>query len=129
MANEENLVPRTSLSKEEAKKMGRKGGKASVEARRKKKLMKEQAELLLSLPLKDAKVKKKVSELGIDADNADNQMALIIAMWQKALKGDTSAATWLRDLIGEKPVDKVEVSASVDKTAKEIDEYVESRSK
>lgn len=37
--NEKNLRPRKTLTKEEAKKMGSMGGKASVEARRKKKLM------------------------------------------------------------------------------------------
>lgn len=47
MANESNLRVPTS---EEARRIGFKGGKASAKARRKKKLMKEQIELLLSLP-------------------------------------------------------------------------------
>lgn len=41
MANIENLIPKTTLSKEEAKEMGRKGGIASGIARREKATMKE----------------------------------------------------------------------------------------
>ena len=53
MANEQNLIPFTSnQSREEAKKNGAKGGRKSGEVRRKRKAMKEQAELLLSLPFK-----------------------------------------------------------------------------
>ena len=51
MANEQNLIPFTSeQSREEAKKNGQKGGQKSGEVRRQRKAMKEQAELLLSLP-------------------------------------------------------------------------------
>lgn len=39
--NEQNLIPKTTLSKEEAKKLGSKGGKASVKARREKKLFEQ----------------------------------------------------------------------------------------
>ena len=41
------------------------------------------------------------------------EQAMLIAQIQKALKGDAQAFEMIRDLIGEKPVDKKEVSASV----------------
>ena len=102
-------------STEEAKRKGHNGGFKSGEARRKKKLMKDQISLLLSLPFPDVKDKtgKKIrttfKQLGIDEENIDNQMAMIIAMWQKALKGDYQAFNSLRDTVGEKPKDEVSV--------------------
>lgn len=101
-------------STEEAKRKGRNGGIKSGEAR-KKKLMKDQISLLLSLPFPDVsdktgkKIRTTFKQLGIDEENIDNQMAMIIAMWQRALKGDYQAFNSLRDTVGEKPKDEVSV--------------------
>lgn len=110
MANEKNLQRLTS---EKAREIGRKGGIASGKAKKEKKLIKEQIQLLLSLPLKDAKTKKELKELGIDTDNIDNQMAMVISMWKKAIKGDVQAFNTIRDTVGEKPTDKIEHSGSI----------------
>lgn len=88
---------------------GKKGGKASGEARRRKKLMREQMEILLTLPIKSRKIKQQLHDLGIDDTELNNQMALVVSMYQKALKGDTRAFEILRDTIGEKPVEVQEV--------------------
>ena len=111
--NESNLIPTSKRSKEEVREIGRKGGIASGKARKEKKLFKEQIELLLSLPLKEEETIKQIEMLGIDTDNIDNQMAMIIAMWQKAIKGDVQAFNTLRDTVGEKPKDKVEHSGAI----------------
>jgi len=103
-----NLIPQSERTKEEQRKIAIKGGIASGKARRRKKLIKEQLELLLSLPLKDENAKRKLKQLGIDADNLDNQMAMLIAIWNKALKGDVQAFNSIRDTVGEKPRDVVE---------------------
>lgn len=126
--NEENLIPFNELTEEEQRKLAQKGGKASVEARRKKKLIKDQFELLLSLPLKDEKAKKKLEALGIDPDNIDNQMAMIISMWQKALKGDVSAFNSIREVTGEK-VERIEISKSTDEVINEVDQYINKKKK
>ena len=111
MANEKNLIPFTSnQSREEAKKNGAKGGKKSGEVRRKRKAMKEQAELLLSLPFniidkKGNELKRVLESLGIDEENIDNQMAMIVALWRTALgngRNQVTAVQELRDIIGEK---------------------------
>lgn len=111
MANEQNLIPFTSnQNREEAKKNGRKGGIKSGEVRRKRKAMKEQAELLLSLPfnLTDRngnELKKVLEKLGIDDENTDNQMAMIVALWRTALgngRNQVTAVQELRDIIGDK---------------------------
>lgn len=111
MANEKNLIPFTSnQSREEAKKNGAKGGKKSGEVRRKRKAIKEQAELLLSLPFniidkKGNELKRVLESLGIDEENIDNQMAMIVALWRTALgngRNQVTAVQELRDIIGDK---------------------------
>lgn len=95
MANEQNLIPFTSeQSREEAKKNGAKGGVKSGEVRRQRKAMKEQMEMLLSLPfnLKDNNgndISEMLTELGIDKENIDNQMAMVISLWKTAI-GDSN---------------------------------------
>lgn len=91
MANEQNLIPFTSnQNREEAKKNGAKGGKRSGEVRRQRKAMKEQMEMLLSMPFnaKDSNNKKVVDQmaevLGIDKEHIDNQMAMLIMLWKTA---------------------------------------------
>ena len=114
----DNLIP--IQSEEEAREKGRLGGIASGEARRKKKLIKDQLELLLSLPLKDENAKRKLEQIGIDADNLDNQMAMVISIWNKALKGDIQAFNSIRDTVGEKPSDVVE---NINYTKEEAEKY------
>lgn len=99
MANEQNLIPFTSnQSREEAKKNGSKGGKKSGEVRRQRKAMKEQMEMLLTLPVKNQEQYSFISNLGIDKKEIDNQMALIVAMYAKALKGDVQAFNAIREV-------------------------------
>ena len=95
MANEQNLRPSEyKLSLEEAKK----GGKASGEARRRKRDLKLAIQALLEADVKD----KKTGEVLSGAE------ALAVAQFRKALKGDTKAFEVVRDTSGQKPVEKVE---------------------
>lgn len=87
MANEQNLLKAENLTSEQLRERARKGGIKSGEVRRKRKAMKEQAELLLSLPIKNPKLKQQIKSLGIKTDDIDNQMALIVSLYQTALKG------------------------------------------
>ena len=120
--NESNLIPFNELTEEQQREMARKGGIKSGEVRREKKAMKQQIELLLSLPLKDKKAIKQLEALGIDTENIDNQMAMVISMWQQSIrggKGAVEAAKFLRDTAGENPSVKVDVN---DVTNKKFDE-------
>lgn len=102
MANEQNLMPielvNARKTREERKESASKAGKASGEARRQRKAMKEQMELLLTLPFKQTKQLKFIKELGISKEEIDNQMALIVAMYGKALKGDVQAFNTIREV-------------------------------
>lgn len=127
MANEQNLRPLNTRTKKERREIAIKAGKASGEARRQKKTMKEQAELLLSLSVKNSKLKKVMKDLGIEEEEQTNQMAMIVSMLNTALKGNkgsVSAFNTLQATIGEKPIEKVEIAKSTDETIKEVDEYL-----
>lgn len=116
----ENLTPFNQMPEEQAKAIRSKGGKASQEVQRKRKLMREQAELLLSLPLKDKAAKKKMRELGIDADNQDNQMLIVLQLWRRAAAGDLEATKLLIELMGEKAVTQVSISGELNNPFKDL---------
>lgn len=125
MANESNLKPIKTLTNEEAKKRGSKGGKASVKARRERKAMREQMQMLLSLPLKDDRAKAKFEELGINTDDMDNQMALIVSTYKQALKGNMNAMNVIREIIGEKEI-TVNINQNIDDKVKELNQLLDS---
>lgn len=114
MTNEANLNP--VQSKEEARKRGRAGGIASGKARREKRLMRETLDILLSMPLKNGKyadVESIKNFAAMKGKNISVQEAILIAQVQKAMKGDTRAAEYVRDTIGQKPVDNVVMGGEV----------------
>lgn len=109
MANEKNLKP--VQSKSEARSRGRQGGIASGKARREKKLLKETLEAIMSLPMqkgKNTSVEDIQNFAAIKGKNISVQEAIMIAQVQKAMKGDTRAAEYVRDTIGQHPSVKVE---------------------
>ena len=98
MANEQNLIPFNKQTESQQRENARKGGQKSGEVRRQRKAMKEQMEMLLTLPFKQTKQLKFIKELGISEEEIDNQMALIVAMYGKALKGDVQAFNTIREV-------------------------------
>lgn len=96
MANEQNLIPWNKRTESEQREYASQGGKKSGEVRRQRKAMKEQMEMLLSLPCniqdRDGKdVAETLSTLlGIDKDKIDNQMAMIISLWKTATNSNSS---------------------------------------
>ena len=105
VANEQNLIPFTSnQSREEAKKNGAKGGQKSGEVRRQRKAMKEQFEMLLTLPFTQTKQLKFIESLGIKTEDIDNQMALVVSIYGKALKGDVQAFNIIREVVQDNQV-------------------------
>ena len=116
--NENNLIPQSERTKEEQREIARKGGIASGEARKRKKSLKEAMDLLLSLPVKDNKVRKQIADLGIDPDLVDNQMAMVIAQWRQAVKGNTKAYQNIEATVGEKPKENIAVEDTREKSRK-----------
>ena len=101
MPNEKNLIPMDQRSKSEARELGRNGGIASGVSRRRKRSLKEAADLYLSLPVSDRKMWNKISRRGVDPDDIDNQMAMIIGLTMAATAGNAKAAKVIVDLLGE----------------------------
>ena len=117
--NQQNLKPLNTLSKAEAKEIRSKGGKARQKQVKERKSMKEQMEILLSSPFNDVETKEKFKEKGFNTEDMNNQMALIIAMYQKAMNGDTSAMNIVREITGER-VQQISIDTSVDEKVKEL---------
>lgn len=88
----ENLIPTNKRTKEEARELGRKGGIASGVARRERKTLKDELIMLL--------------------EDDDNNLKISVALLKRALDGDISAFTTIRDTIGEKPTDKIEADVN-----------------
>lgn len=101
MPNEQNLIPMDQRSQSEARDFGQKGGVASGVSRRRKRSLKEAADLFLSLPVADQREWNKIAKSGVDPEDIDNQMAIIIGLTTKAVKGDAKAAKVLIALLGE----------------------------
>ena len=102
MPNEKNIIPYqfdSNQSREQAAKNGAAGGRASGVSRRRKRSLREAADLYLSLPVANKKAWNKISAEGVDPDDIDNQMAMIIGLTQKAIKGDAKAAKIIVDLL------------------------------
>ena len=100
----------------EQQRIARKGGIASGKARREKKLMRETLDIILSMPMKNGKnadVESIRSFAALKGKNISVQEAILIAQVQKAMKGDTKAAEYVRDTIGQKPGESIEMSMNL----------------
>ena len=101
MPNEKNLIPNDQRTPEERRENARKAGVASGASRRRKKSLKEAADLYLSLPVSDRRTWNKIARRGVDPEDIDNQMAMIIGLAMAATAGDAKAAKVIVDLLGE----------------------------
>ena len=90
MANDKNLKPPfNQLTPREHREIAKKGGKASVEARRERKKIKDDLILLLS--------------------TSDTQANICVALIKEALNGNVKAFQTIRDTVDGKPTEKLEV--------------------
>lgn len=94
-------IPPRRLTTEEAREIGRKGGKASVVARNKKKSLREALEALLS------------SNYKRDGQTLSGYDELALGIYAKAKMGDVAAFNSIRDLIGEKPKETLALESDV----------------
>lgn len=104
MANNNNLKSLSTRSPQERKAIAQKGGKASVKKRAELKTIKEELLLLLA--------------------EGDTQKKISLALIQKALNGDIKAFEVIRDSIGQKQTERVEVTQTIDDSVREIEEYI-----
>lgn len=104
------------MTPEQRAENGRKGGIASGITKRRKKAMKEAIEVFLAMPIKGGKSAdiEAIKSFGdIKGKNINVQEAMLISILQKALKGNVQAAEFIRDTVGENPVNKVDMDVTV----------------
>lgn len=112
----DNLIPQSERAKDEQREIAKMGGIASGKARREKKAMKDTLAALLSMPLRNGKgadIESIRNLAAVKGKNITVQEAIMLAQIQKAMKGDTRAAEFIRDSSGNKLKDSVEVSGAV----------------
>lgn len=116
MANEQNLEKGKATqfkSGEQAAEAGRKGGIKSGQTKRRRKLMREAFDELLSREY---------------TDRSGNQIqgveAISMKAFQAAMDGDLKAVQFIRDTVGEMPVQRVEVDTIDPQARTEMDELL-----
>ena len=120
MANNENLKPLNKLCKEDAKKIRSKGGKARAKKIQERKTMKEMLDYLLQQDITNKQ-----------GETKNTLEVMMTAQIKEAIKGNTKAAQFVRDTIGEMPTQKVELDSSevVKQGLNRINEYFGSNQK
>lgn len=114
--NPQNLIPQSKKSPEERSRIARMGQIASTEAKRRKKTFREAMEAILEKEVLDK-----------NGNKIDLLTAISAEQIEKAGKGDTKAFEVIRDTIGQKPVERVEITEWDTKIAGEIEAYVDGR--
>lgn len=93
-----NLIPMSARSKNEAQEMGRKGGIASGEARRKKADFRRVLNQILTMDVPDDVMREQLQALGLEGDM---QTALNATMVRQALAGSVKAAEYVAKYSGQ----------------------------
>ena len=98
----DNLIPFNERTEGEQRKIAQKGGIASGKARRRKRTMREAAQLILKAPA-NAEQTELLKNFGFDEQDCTNLMAIMIKAAQMAVNGNLKAAEFIRDTSGESP--------------------------
>ena len=101
-----NLVPVNQRSKDDQRRIQSAGGKASGVARRRQKTQAEIIRQIMALQLTPEEGADKLEALGLDPTWATDAN---VAVMKKARKGDVESLRYLRDTIGEKPREGLEI--------------------
>lgn len=94
----ENLIPQAhvlSVAEQSA------GGIASGKKRAQKKTLRELAEIIGAMPVKNPKTIAIMQKAGFDTDQMTNDMAMMLGLQLKAQNGDPAAAKLLAEMRGQ----------------------------
>lgn len=120
MANEQNLVPQAhKLTLDDQSK----GGIASGKARAQKKTLRELAEMIGAMQVRNPKTIAIMEKAGFDPEQMTNDAAMMMALQLKAQSGDATAAKLLAEMRGQYStrveVEPVQPKPIIDLTIKE----------
>lgn len=104
--NYQNLVQNRSTTPEQRREWASKAGKASAVARYKHKLQKDILKDIMSLKCDEEEAVNALKALGLDESFAN---AANLAVLRRAVHGDVESLRYIRDTIGEKPRDGLEI--------------------
>lgn len=102
VANEKNLIPIAERSPNEAREMGRKGGKASGKVRREKRDIKKAMETLLNAKVANPEIAENIAEMfGIKPETVTWLDGCVAGTVREAVGGNVKAMHEIRDIMGE----------------------------
>ena len=113
MANEQNLKPPFNEwdSPSLVRELNAKGGRAAGETKRKKAAMRDIISALMGYRSELTKAEmERYRGMGLDADDINNQTKALLIQVKKATKGSLNALIFLRDTIGEKPSENMNLN-------------------
>ena len=114
-----NLIrPTEDRTADERRESARNAGVASGASRRKRKTFRESLLTILSMPVDDPDTYEALKKLGLDGTF---QSAIDLAQIRAAQKGDTDASRFVRDTVGEKPREGIEIGNLADRPFETID--------
>lgn len=100
MTGAENLVPMNERTKDEQRRIATAGGKASGVARRKKRTLREIAEMIGNMEVKNPKTKAIMEAAGFEG-TPTNDDAAFFGIMLKAQNGDAAAMKFLSEMRGQ----------------------------
>ena len=110
----DNLIPFNQRTEEQQREIAKMGGKASGEARKKKRDMREVSKAILEHAMNDEQIDEVLGSSKDLLDGDKSVMAVLTArMVQEAGKGSYKHYETLRDTAGFKPKDEIGISADI----------------
>lgn len=104
----ENLVPIPSLATERQREIRRMGQAAQVQKKAERKAMRCIADILLGARAElDEEEQAAFERMGFNPDDMTLQAKLVWRQLLKGIAGDTRAAEFVRDTVGEKPTENM----------------------
>ena len=114
--NTTGLVQNQERTPSERRESAIKAGIASGDARRKRKALKEMMELALQMEEQNEGYRSRMLKAGWEPENMTQMTVITQGLIQKAKAGDVQAYNAIRDIIGEKPAEKMEMSGGTVQT-------------
>lgn len=102
---------------EEARIIGAKGGRASQQAQKRKKNLRELAVALLEADCLSPEQSAELTAMGLDASNGS---AMLVAMFKRSLAGSERAAEFVRDTSGQAPKTQQQITFGDNMTPEDI---------
>ena len=113
-----NLIGPGDRTPDERRDSAVKAGIASGESRRKRRTIAEVARAILDSPERDPGMLALLQEIGLDGTTRDT---MTFAQILRAVKGDPDSFRLIRDTVGEKPREELEIGGLADRPIQTID--------